>query len=67
MHLMTTEGKSPVELVYKRREEVIREETMRVIAPDDKRRQVASGGRWCIRGEKRLYEKRTDNESDCTW
>ena len=45
MHLVTREGKSWVD--YTRREEIIREcireETMRVIATGDKRRQVASG------------------------
>ena len=45
---------------------------MRVIEPGDKIRQVASRvgvydeREGCIRGEKRLYEKERDNESDCT-
>ena len=44
MLLVIREGKSAVGwLVYKRRGDERREETMRVIAPGDKRRQVASG------------------------
>jgi len=58
LHLVIRDGKSPV----KRREKVIREEygyksrkgTTIVIAPGDKRRQVASGGGRRIRGDKRL-------------
>ena len=42
----------------------MREGTMKVIAPGDKRRQVASGvGVY----EERRGNTRRDNESDCTW
>ena len=74
LHLVTREARQVASgVVYKRREEVKRKEgSMIVIAPGDKRRQVASGVVYkkreaIIRGNKRLSEKRRDNESDCTW